>query len=80
MALTGMQIFKYMPKTNCGQCGVPTCLAFAMKLASSGPAEASFTGDGLSVRLAIRKASPPGQGRRPWSGPQRCRQTPPQIG
>ncbi|MEE4314571.1 MAG: acetyl-CoA decarbonylase/synthase complex subunit gamma [Desulfofustis sp.] len=34
MALTGMQIFKLLPKTNCKECGVPTCLAFAMNLAS----------------------------------------------
>ena len=33
MALTGLDIFKLLPKTNCGKCGVPTCLAFAMKLA-----------------------------------------------
>jgi acetyl-CoA decarbonylase/synthase complex subunit gamma len=33
MALTGIQIFKLLPKTNCGDCGVPTCLAFAMNLA-----------------------------------------------
>jgi len=36
MALTGMDIFKQLPKTNCGQCGIPTCLAFAMKLAAGG--------------------------------------------
>lgn len=35
MALTGIQIYKYLPKTNCKECGQPTCLAFAMKLASS---------------------------------------------
>ena len=40
MALTGIQIFKMLPKTNCGECGVPTCLAFAMNLAS-GKAELS---------------------------------------
>lgn len=34
MALTGLDIFKLLPKKNCGECGVPTCLAFAMKLAS----------------------------------------------
>lgn len=34
MALTGVQIFKYLPKTNCKKCGHPTCLAFAMKLAA----------------------------------------------
>jgi acetyl-CoA decarbonylase/synthase complex subunit gamma len=34
MALTGVQIFKHLPKTNCKKCGFPTCLAFAMKLAA----------------------------------------------
>ncbi len=33
MALTGVEIFKMLPKTNCKKCGFPTCLAFAMKLA-----------------------------------------------
>jgi acetyl-CoA decarbonylase/synthase complex subunit gamma len=33
MALTGLQIFKLLPKTNCKKCGMPTCLAFAMQLA-----------------------------------------------
>ena len=33
MALTAMDIYKNLPRTNCGECGVPTCLAFAMKLA-----------------------------------------------
>jgi len=40
MALTGIQIFKLLPKTNCKECGVPTCLAFAMNLAA-GKAELS---------------------------------------
>ena len=34
MALTGLDIYKQLPKTNCKDCGVPTCLAFAMKLAA----------------------------------------------
>ncbi len=34
MALTGIQILKMLPKKNCGECGIPTCLAFAMKLAA----------------------------------------------
>jgi acetyl-CoA decarbonylase/synthase complex subunit gamma len=34
VALTGIEIFKLLPKTNCGDCGVPTCLAFAMALAA----------------------------------------------
>jgi acetyl-CoA decarbonylase/synthase complex subunit gamma len=33
MALTGLEIYKHLPKTNCKDCGVPTCLAFAMKMA-----------------------------------------------
>jgi len=36
MALTGIQIYKFLPKTNCKECGFPTCLAFAMKLAAAG--------------------------------------------
>ena len=36
MALTGIEIYKYLPKTNCKKCGFPTCLAFAMKLAQKG--------------------------------------------
>jgi len=35
MALTGLDIFKLLPKTNCKDCGNPTCLAFAMALAAS---------------------------------------------
>ena len=34
MALSGLQIQKLLPKTNCKECGSNTCLAFAMKLAS----------------------------------------------
>ena len=34
MALTGIQIYKLLPQTNCKECGFPTCLAFAMKLAA----------------------------------------------
>lgn len=33
MALTGLEIFKLLPKSNCKKCGKPTCLAFAMALA-----------------------------------------------
>lgn len=34
MALTGLEIYKLLPKTNCKKCGFPTCLAFAMALAA----------------------------------------------
>ncbi|MBR5932060.1 MAG: acetyl-CoA decarbonylase/synthase complex subunit gamma [Lachnospiraceae bacterium] len=33
MALKGIDIFKLTPKTNCKECGNPTCMAFAMKVA-----------------------------------------------
>jgi acetyl-CoA decarbonylase/synthase complex subunit gamma len=32
--MSGLQIYKLLPKTNCKDCGYPTCLAFAMKLAA----------------------------------------------
>ncbi len=35
MGLTGIMIYKMLPQTNCKECGDPTCLAFAMKLAAS---------------------------------------------
>ena len=34
MALSGLQIQKLLPATNCRECGSNTCLAFAMKLAA----------------------------------------------
>jgi acetyl-CoA decarbonylase/synthase complex subunit gamma len=34
MALTGIEIFKLLPKTNCRECGFHTCLAFAMNLSA----------------------------------------------
>src|SRR4030042_812596 len=34
MALSGLEIFKMLPKTNCKDCGFPTCLAFGMQLAA----------------------------------------------
>lgn len=34
MGLTGLEIFKLLPKTNCKDCDQPTCLAFAMAMAS----------------------------------------------
>ena len=34
MALTAMGIYKNLPKTNCKDCGLPTCMAFAMQVAA----------------------------------------------
>ncbi|MDD5196798.1 MAG: acetyl-CoA decarbonylase/synthase complex subunit gamma [Candidatus Omnitrophota bacterium] len=33
MGLSGLDIYKLLPKTNCRECGFATCLAFAMQLA-----------------------------------------------
>jgi acetyl-CoA decarbonylase/synthase, CODH/ACS complex subunit gamma len=60
MGLTGIQIFKLLPKTNCGECGVPTCLAFAMNLAS-GKAELDacpYVSDQAREQLAEASAPP----------------------
>ncbi len=60
MALTGIQIFKLLPKTNCGKCGVPTCLAFAMNLAS-GKAElvaCPFVSEESKAQLAEASVPP----------------------
>jgi acetyl-CoA decarbonylase/synthase complex subunit gamma len=38
MALKGLDIFKLTPKTNCKECGNPTCMAFAMKVAAGSQA------------------------------------------
>ncbi|MDR1396380.1 MAG: acetyl-CoA decarbonylase/synthase complex subunit gamma [Desulfarculales bacterium] len=35
MALSGIQIFSFLPKSNCKECGAATCLAFAMNLAAN---------------------------------------------
>jgi acetyl-CoA decarbonylase/synthase complex subunit gamma len=60
MALTGIQIFKLLPKTNCKECGVPTCLAFAMNLASA-KAELDacpYVSDEARAQLAEASAPP----------------------
>ena len=60
MGLTGIQIFKLLPKTNCGECGVPTCLAFAMNLAA-GKAELDicpYVSEEAKEQLAEASAPP----------------------
>jgi acetyl-CoA decarbonylase/synthase, CODH/ACS complex subunit gamma len=60
MALSGIEIFKYLPRTNCGKCGVPTCLAFAMSLAAS-KAELSacpFMTEESKIKLEAASAPP----------------------
>jgi len=60
MALTGLQIYKLLPQTNCKECGYPTCLAFAMKLAAK-QAELDacpYISDEAKAQLAAAAAPP----------------------
>jgi acetyl-CoA decarbonylase/synthase complex subunit gamma len=60
MGLTGIQIFKLLPKTNCGDCGLPTCLAFAMALAAakSELEKCPFVSDEAKEQLSEASAPP----------------------
>jgi len=59
MALTGIQILKMLPKKNCGECSIPTCLAFAMKVAAGQTeiGECPYVDD--EVKATIGEASAP---------------------
>lgn len=59
MGLSGIEIFKHLPKTNCGECGVPTCLAFAMKLAQGQAELASCPAVSDEAKAALSEASAP---------------------
>ena len=60
MALTGLQIYKLLPQTNCKECGFPTCLAFAMKLAQKGTEldKCPYVSDEATTALAAASAPP----------------------
>jgi acetyl-CoA decarbonylase/synthase complex subunit gamma len=60
MGMTGIQIFKLLPQTNCKECGAATCLAFAMNLAA-GKAELDdcpYVSDEAREKLAEASAPP----------------------
>ncbi len=59
MALTGLQIFKLLPNTNCRKCGYPTCLAFAMKLAAGKEALGKCPDASQEAKAALGAASAP---------------------
>ena len=59
MGLTGIQIFKLLPKTNCKECGVPTCLAFAMNLAAGKAELASCPYVSEDAKAMLSEASAP---------------------
>ncbi len=60
MQLTGLQIYKLLPQTNCKECGFPTCLAFAMKLAAkqSELAKCPYVTDDAKAKLEAASAPP----------------------
>ncbi|MHB1126299.1 MAG: acetyl-CoA decarbonylase/synthase complex subunit gamma [Bacillota bacterium] len=59
MALTGLEIYKQLPKKNCGECGPPTCLAFAMSLAGGKASLDSCPYVSDAARAALESASAP---------------------
>ena len=59
MPLTGIEIFKLLPKTNCGKCGVPTCLAFAMQLAAGKAELAACPTVSEETKARLSEASAP---------------------
>ena len=59
MPLTGLQIFKLLPNTNCRKCGYATCLAFAMKLAAGREALEKCPDASEEARAALGAASSP---------------------
>ncbi len=59
MALTGMQIYKLLPKTNCKECGLPTCMAFAMQVAAKQKALTDCPQVSEESKAALSEASTP---------------------
>lgn len=57
---TAIEIFKYLPKKNCGKCNFPTCLAFAMQLANSKAklADCPFVTEEAKAKLEASSAPP----------------------
>jgi acetyl-CoA decarbonylase/synthase complex subunit gamma len=60
VGLTGLDIYRQLPKKNCGECGPPTCLAFAMALASGKAALEScpYVSDAAKEALGAASAPP----------------------
>lgn len=59
MSMTGIQIYKFLPKTNCKKCGFPTCLAFAMKVAQKSVAITDCPDLSEESRGALESAARP---------------------
>ncbi len=59
MAIKGLDIFKLSPKTNCKQCGNPTCMAFAMKVAQGAVSIDACPFMSEEARTLVAEASAP---------------------
>jgi acetyl-CoA decarbonylase/synthase, CODH/ACS complex subunit gamma len=57
---TAIEIFKFLPKKNCGKCNFPTCLAFAMQLANQKAklADCPYVTDEAKAKLEASSAPP----------------------
>jgi len=59
MALSGLDIYKLLPKTNCRECGFGTCLAFAMQLAKKAVSIDKCPYVSVEAKQALESASQP---------------------
>ncbi|OGX24528.1 MAG: hypothetical protein A3J51_03305 [Omnitrophica WOR_2 bacterium RIFCSPHIGHO2_02_FULL_45_21] len=59
MALSGLEIYKLLPKTNCRECGFPTCLAFALALAKKAVALEKCPSVSPAAKEALQAQSQP---------------------
>ena len=57
---TAIEIFKHLPKKNCGKCNFPTCLAFAMQLANQKVklSDCPFVSEEAKAKLEASSAPP----------------------
>ncbi len=59
MPITGLDIYKLLPKTNCKKCGFATCLAFAMALAAKKTALEKCPDVTEDAKRSLEEASEP---------------------
>jgi acetyl-CoA decarbonylase/synthase complex subunit gamma len=59
MALSGLDIYKLLAKTNCKECGFATCLAFAMQIAKKALSIDKCPYLGAEAKAALETASLP---------------------
>lgn len=62
---TAVEIYKHLPKTNCGKCGLPSCFGFAAKLATN---QASLSDCTILTGAARDALGEAGADRRPSPG------------